>query len=156
MWRLIKKTSPYREKSQKQYLFLSTSCDEHGISETEEAVAFLDGVFIGIKDEFTASKGWNQHHQGWLWKVEVGWKGIYDCELITWFDKDIGPARVGLELAIIFISNCFQCSDWGYRQRLGWGCKILSASHVRRHYRQKQVGRFPVQRGGWGRPILRL
>ena len=57
MWRLIKKTSPYREKSQNQYLFLSTSCDEHGISETEEAVAFLDGVFIGIKDEFTASKG---------------------------------------------------------------------------------------------------
>ena len=52
-----KKTSPYREQSQNQYLFLSTSCDEHGISETEEAVAFLDGVFIGIKDEFTASKG---------------------------------------------------------------------------------------------------
>mgnify|MGYP003221423089 CR=1 FL=1 len=22
--------------------------------------------------------------------MEVGWKGIYDCELITWFDKDIG------------------------------------------------------------------
>lgn len=44
-------------KVSKSILFLSTSCDEHGISETEEAVAFLDGVFIGIKNEFTASKG---------------------------------------------------------------------------------------------------
>ena len=44
-------------KVSKSILFLSTSCDEHGISETKEAVAFLDGVFIGIKDEFTTSKG---------------------------------------------------------------------------------------------------
>lgn len=44
-------------KVSKSILFLSTSCDEHGISETEEAVVFLDGVFIGIKNEFTASKG---------------------------------------------------------------------------------------------------
>ena len=44
-------------KVSKSILFLSTSCDEHGISETEEAVAFLDGVFIGIEDEFTTSKG---------------------------------------------------------------------------------------------------
>lgn len=44
-------------KVSKSILFLSTSCDEHGISETEEAVAFLDGVFIGIKDKFTTSKG---------------------------------------------------------------------------------------------------
>ena len=52
-----KRDFSYRGKSQNQYLFLSTSCDEHGISEAEEAVAFLDGVFIGIKNEFTTSKG---------------------------------------------------------------------------------------------------
>ena len=45
--------------------------------------------------------------------MEVGWKGIYDCELVAWFDKDIGPAWVGLELTIVFIADSFQCSDRG-------------------------------------------
>ena len=40
--------------------------------------------------------------------MKIRRKGINNLPLITWFDEDIGPARVGLDVALEFVSYGFQ------------------------------------------------
>lgn len=87
--------------------------NKHGITKAEEAVVFLDSVFVGVKDKFSAGKGRHQHDQGGHGQVEIGGEGIDNLELVTWFDEDIGPARIGLELAVKLVADGFKRSDRG-------------------------------------------
>ena len=112
MWRSIKETSPIG-KSLKINII-----SQHVVWRTWHLRNWRSGSVLGRRvyrhqGRIHGQQGWNQHHQGWFWKVEVGWEGIYDCELVAWFDKDIGPSWVGLELTIVFIADGFQCSDRG-------------------------------------------
>ncbi len=75
--------------------------------------------------------------------------------LVAWFDKDSWSSLSRLELTIVFTADCLKCSYWSgstammrassgwtllYRQRPDWGCKLLSASHVRRHQQSRSEG----------------
>ena len=33
------------------------AADKHGVAKAKEAIAFLDGVFVSVKDKVTAGKG---------------------------------------------------------------------------------------------------
>lgn len=85
--------------------------DKHGIAEAEEAIVFVHSVLVGLKDKFSAGKGRHQHDQGGHGQVEIGGEGIDNLELVAWFDEDIGPARISLELAVKLVADGFKCSD---------------------------------------------
>ena len=83
------------------------SCDEHGVAETEEAVAFVHGDLIGVQDLLPACQRGDQHDQGTFGKVKVRDQCVDTAEVIAGIDKNVGPARLGLQKTV-FIGKALE------------------------------------------------
>lgn len=86
--------------------------DEHGVAEAVEAVAFGNGLAVGLEREFGAGEGADQHEECRTGKVEVRDEDVDDAEGIAGEDAQFGPAFVGLDAAA-FGGDMFERADDG-------------------------------------------
>ena len=74
-----------------------------------EAIAILDGVFVGLQDLFCSGQcaTWLISRVDWE-GVEVGQQGFHNLKLVSGIDEQIGFARGGADFATALLGCVFQ------------------------------------------------
>src|ERR1700722_12113988 len=104
---------------------------EHAVSVGEEAITCFDCVVVGCKHLLASTEGAYQHQQRGLRKVEVRQECVYDLELVSGRDEDVGCSGMRFEPSIA-------CNTRAVFQRANRGracCDDSATFALRRVYR---------------------
>ena len=72
--------------------------NDHGIPEREKAVPLSDSFRISCQNSFSSGERRDQHNERALGQVEVRDETVHELKRIAGIDKDVRPARPGLDV----------------------------------------------------------